>query len=125
MSLNSTFCPTSTDVVPGTAWTAVPGGILVDVRLTPRGGRDAVEGLELRADGRTVLKARVRAPAWEGEANAALCRLLARAVGAAPRRATLVAGATARVKRVRITGDATNLIAALTRCIGAAEKRSS
>jgi uncharacterized protein len=103
----------------------VPGGILVDVRLTPRGGRDAVEGLELRADGRAVLKVRVRAPAREGEANAALRRLLAQAVGAPPRQATLVAGATARLKRVRITGDATHLIAALTRRIGAAEKPTS
>ena len=39
--------------------------LLVDVRLTPRGGRDAVEGAETLADGRAVLKARVSAEsAW-------------------------------------------------------------
>ena len=37
-------------------WTAAADGIFVDVRLTPRGGRDAIEGIESRADGRAVLK---------------------------------------------------------------------
>ena len=61
-------------------WTAAADGIFVDVRLTPRGGRDAIEGIESRADGRAVLKARVRAAPFEGEATDALCRLLARAL---------------------------------------------
>ena len=47
------------------------------VWLTPRGGRDAIDGIEQRADGQCVLKARVRAAAIEGEANAALVALLA------------------------------------------------
>lgn len=94
-------------------WVSVPDGVLVDVRLTPRGGRDAIEGIELRADGRPVLKARVRAAPFEGEANAALCRLLAGAVGIPPRQVMLVSGETARVKRVRIAGDATSLATAL------------
>ena len=98
-------------------WHSAPGGVLVDVRLTPRGGRDAIEGVARRADGRVVLKARVRAAASEGEANAALCRLLADAVGVAPRQATLVSGATAREKRVRISGDAASLAAALARLV--------
>ena len=91
----------------------MPGGVEVVVRLTPRGGRDAIEGVERRADGRTVLKARVRAAPFEGEANAALCRLLAGAMGTAPRHVTMVSGETARVKRVRIAGDAASLAAAL------------
>lgn len=104
-------------------WSTAPAGVIIDVRLTPRGGRDAIEGIERRADGRTVLKARVRAAAQDGEANAALCRLLADAVGAAPRQVTLVAGATARQKRIRIAGDAASHIAALTRLLGACAKR--
>ena len=44
----------------------------VTVRLTPKGGRDAVDGIERMADGRSVLKVRVRAAPSEGEANAAL-----------------------------------------------------
>ena len=51
------------------------------VRLTPKGGRDAIDGIERLADGSVVLKARVRAAPSEGEANAALMRLIAKAVG--------------------------------------------
>jgi uncharacterized protein len=70
-----------------------------------------------RADGRVLLKARVRAVPSAGEANAALCQLLADAVGVAPRQATLVAGATAREKRVRIAGDGASLVATLARLV--------
>jgi uncharacterized protein len=94
-------------------WTLQDDGVVVDVRLTPRGGRDAIEGVERRADGRAVLKVRVRAAPFEGAANEALCRLMAGVLHAAPRQVTLEAGATARVKRLRITGEATALAAAL------------
>ena len=94
-------------------WTVSTDGVLVDVRLTPRGGRDAIEGAQTRADGRAVLKARVRAAPFEGQANEALCRLLADALDAAPRQVTLVSGATARVKRVHIAGEAKAIVAKL------------
>jgi uncharacterized protein len=102
---------------PELPWSSAPDGILVDVRLTPRGGRDAIEGIARRADGRTVLKVRVRAAPFEGEANAALCRLLAGAVSVAPRHVTLVKGETARVKRVKIAGDAATLAAVMARLV--------
>ena len=86
------------------------GGVALSVRLTPKGGRD---GIELLADGRSVLKARVRAAPSEGEANAALIRLLAKAVGVPPRDVALSAGVTARIKRLTIAGDGPTLIAAL------------
>ena len=41
-------------------WAAVAGGVALDVRLTPKGGRDAVGGIE-QIDGRSVLKVRVAA----------------------------------------------------------------
>jgi uncharacterized protein YggU (UPF0235/DUF167 family) len=94
-------------------WAAVPGGLALSVRLTPKGGRDAIEGIERRADGKTVLKARVRAAASEGVANAALIRLVATTLGVAPSRVTLLAGASARVKRLKIEGDAVALAARL------------
>ncbi|MGA8615514.1 MAG: DUF167 family protein [Xanthobacteraceae bacterium] len=106
-------------------WHLVPGGVLVDVRLTPRGGRDAIEGIARRADGRVVLKARVRAAPSEGEANAALCRLLAGAVGVALRQVTLAGGAAAREKRVQIAGDPASLRAALTRLVDTDAKTES
>jgi len=97
-------------------WQAVAGGVIVTLRLTPKGGRDAIDGVETRADGQPVLKVRVRAAPTEGEANAALLKLLAHALGIPARDLTLVGGAAARVKRVKITGDGNALMAALAKC---------
>ncbi len=94
-------------------WTATSDGVVIDVRLTPRGGRDAIEGTERRADGRSVIKARVRAVPSEGAANTALCRLVAEALGVAPRNVTVAGGATSRVKRVRVIGEPGDLVALL------------
>src|SRR5215470_510278 len=94
-------------------WTAAAGGVLLVVRLTPRGGRDAIEGVEELADGRAVLKVRVRAAPSEGEANAALVRLIARTLDVAARDVTLSAGTTGRIKRLAIAGPAPALAAAL------------
>ena len=94
-------------------WSARAGGIALAVRLTPKGGRDSLDGIELLADGRSVLKARVRAAPSEGEANDALCRLVGKALGVPARDVTLTAGATSRVKRLVVAGDPPRLIAAL------------
>jgi uncharacterized protein len=94
-------------------WTVVAGGVVVVIRLTPKGGRDEIDRIEHLADGRSVLKARVRAAASDGEANDALMRLLAKALDFAPRQVSLLAGATARIKRLMIAGDGMALAAAL------------
>jgi len=94
-------------------WIEAVNAVLVEVRLTPRGGRDAIEGIERRDNGQAVVKARVRAAPSDGEANAALCRLVADAAGVAVRDVTIAAGAKSRVKRVRIEGRAAAIIAAL------------
>ena len=99
-------------------WTVAAGGLSIIVRLTPRGGRDAIDGIEQRADGQCVLKARVRAAATEGQANDALITLLARAAGVPPRDIELVAGATARIKRLVIAGHGPTVIAALEKISG-------
>jgi uncharacterized protein YggU (UPF0235/DUF167 family) len=91
----------------------VPGGISLTVRLTPKGGRDAIDGVDTLADGRSVLKARVRAAASEGEANDALMRLIAKALAVPLRDVVLTIGATSRIKRLTISGDGPTLIAAL------------
>ena len=98
-------------------WSATAGGIALSVRLTPKGGRDAIDGIETLADGRSVLKARVRAAPSEGEANDALCRLIAKAVGVPPRDVGVAAGATTRIKRLTIAGDVPTLIAALEKVV--------
>jgi uncharacterized protein (TIGR00251 family) len=94
-------------------WTLANGGVTISVRLTPKGGRDAIDGTVQLADGRCVLKARVAAVPSEGEANTALLRLIAKAAGVPPRDVTLVAGATSRVKQLAISGHGPTLIAAL------------
>lgn len=105
----------------GVPWTAAPGGLMVTVRLTPKGGRDTVEGIALLSDGRAVLKIRVRAAPSEGEANAALVAVLAKSLKIAPRQVNLAAGATARIKRLKIDGDAAALATALERIVQAGE----
>ncbi len=98
---------------PARAWTVSSQGISLWVRLTPKGGRDAIDGVEHLSDGRAILKARVRVAPSDGAANAALCRLIARAMGVPPRDVMLAAGATARIKRLAILGNSQTLIAAL------------
>jgi hypothetical protein len=70
------------------------------VRVTPRSGRDAVEGWTADAAGRPVLRVRVAAAAAEGAANAAVIALLAKALGTPRSGLRLVAGPAARVKRI-------------------------
>ncbi|ALA17509.1 MULTISPECIES: DUF167 family protein [Chelatococcus] len=88
-------------------------GLTLTVRLTPRGGRDAIEGVEQLADGRAVIKVRVRAVPEDGAANAALTRLLAKSLGVAASAVTLVSGHTARIKILTVAGDAAMLEARL------------
>ena len=71
----------------------------ISVRLTPRAGRNAIDGW----DG-DVLRARVAAPPVDGKANDALLRLLAKALGVAPSSIAVVSGAQARVKIVEVDG---------------------
>lgn len=94
-------------------WSATAGGITLVVRLTPKGGRDAIDGVETMSDGRAVLKVRVRAAPSEGEANAALCSLLAKTLGVRARDVALASGATARIKRLIVSGDGPTLAARL------------
>ena len=86
-------------------WSVTANGLSLSVRLTPKGGRDAIDGAETRADGHPVLKVRVRAAPTGGEANDALVALLAKSLGVARSDVSLVAGATARIKRVTIAGN--------------------
>ena len=86
-------------------WTVTVDGLLLTVRLTPKGGRDAIDGIEMLSDGRAVLKARVRALPEDGEANAALIKLMAKAVGVSASRVSVQSGHTARLKVLKFDGD--------------------
>jgi uncharacterized protein YggU (UPF0235/DUF167 family) len=98
-------------------WSVAAGGVTVTVRLTPKGGRDALDGVETLADGTCVLKVRVRAAPVEGAANDALIRLVAKAGEVPPSRVMIASGATSRIKRLTIAGDATAIVAALERTL--------
>ncbi len=98
-------------------WSITPSGLVVIVRLTPKGGRDAVDGVETLSDGRVVLKMRVRAAPTDGQANAALIAFLAKTLDVARRAVTLAAGETARIKRIEIDGDGAVLAARLERIL--------
>jgi uncharacterized protein len=99
-------------------WTVASDGLLLTVRATPKGGRDAIDGIAALADGMCVLKVRVRAAASEGEANAALLRVVATALDVPARAVSLVAGGRGRVKRLRVVGDGAGLAAALEQICG-------
>lgn len=77
---------------------------LLAVRLTPRGGRDAVDGWALDADGRPYLKVRVASPPVDGAANAALLAFLAKSLKVPRSAVRLTAGDTARLKRLELNG---------------------
>jgi uncharacterized protein (TIGR00251 family) len=71
----------------------------VKVRLHPRARHNEIAG---EREGALVV--RVSAPPVDGKANAALCKLIARALGIGRGRVTIVRGASAREKVVRIDG---------------------
>ncbi|WP_213980707.1 DUF167 family protein [Sphingomonas sp. dw_22] len=82
------------------AWRVTADGIDVAVRVTPRASRDAfLPGTEEH------FAARLAAPPVEGAANAALVPLVAKTFGVPKRAVTLIAGDTARLKRLSIAGD--------------------
>jgi len=94
-------------------WRYSTAGISVALRVTPRGGRDGIDGNETLADGRSVIKVRVRAIAEGGEANRAVTELLAKALGVPKAKVRLLSGATSRLKQVAVEGDPKSLGEAL------------
>ena len=86
------------------------------VRVTPKGGRDGVDGWALDAEGRPYLKVRVSAPPSDGAANAAVVALLAKTLKRPKSALTIVSGESARLKLIEIDGlDAPSLGGADTR----------
>ena len=75
-------------------------GAVVAVRVTPRGGRDAIEGVTEAGE----LQVRVPAAPADGAANAAVIKLVAKAAQVPRGAVTLVSGATGRHKRLGIDG---------------------
>lgn len=95
-----------------TAWQIAGAGVLLRVRVTPRAGRNRLEGVIDLPDGPAV-KIAVSAPPENGKANAALCKLLAKFFRTAKSNIIVVSGASSRTKKVEIAGDGAALIAVL------------
>jgi uncharacterized protein (TIGR00251 family) len=94
-------------------WRTSTTGVSIALRVTPRGGRDGVDGIEQLSDGRSVLKVRVRAVADGGEANRAVLVLLAKSLGVPKASVSLLSGATSRLKQIAVEGDPVRLAEAL------------
>ena len=90
-------------------WRISTAGLSIALRVTPRGGRDDVDGIEQLSDGRSVLKVRVRAVADGGEANSAVLTLLAKSLGVPKASVSLTSGATSRLKQIAVEGDPARL----------------
>lgn len=74
------------------------------VKLTPGASADRIDGWDVDAGGRPVLKVRVRARPIEGEANEALVKLLAGALGVAKSAVSVQRGGQSRTKILEIVG---------------------
>ncbi|TGP48270.1 DUF167 domain-containing protein [bacterium M00.F.Ca.ET.230.01.1.1] len=85
-------------------------GIDLFVRLTPKAALDRIDGVETAADGRSHLKARVRAVPENGAANTALERLMAKALGVPVSGVSVVAGGSSRLKTLRVMGEPAALV---------------
>lgn len=73
------------------------------LRLTPRGGRDAIDGWSCGPDRTPYLKARVSVPPQAGKANEALVILLATTLRIAKSTIRIAGGQTARLKTIQIS----------------------
>lgn len=103
-----------------TPWTIGLSGLSLRLRVTPRGGADALEGIAMLSDGRPVVLARVRALPADGAANAAIEALVAAALGVPKRDVRVAAGRTQRTKTVEIDGDGATLASAIAGALASA-----
>ena len=74
-------------------------GLRIAVRVTPRSSKDSI------AAGEDHFLVRLRASPVEGAANEALVRFIARQFDLPKRDITIIAGETARLKRIHLAGD--------------------
>ncbi|HRK18077.1 MAG TPA: DUF167 family protein [Hyphomicrobiaceae bacterium] len=96
-------------------WRVTGDGIEIQIRLTPKSSRDAIEvsaGPEA-----PTLKARVTAAPEDGKANAALEQLFARWLDVPRSTVTVTSGAKSRLKTLTVTGNGLHLASLIERAI--------
>ena len=77
----------------------VDDGIAFEVHVVPRSPRNEIDGIH-----GDRLRVRVNVPPVEGAANHAVCTLIARVFGVAPRQVSIVRGLVSRMKRIHVAG---------------------
>ena len=97
---------------------AVPDGVRLALRLTPRAARNGVDGIVSDAEGRPLLKLRLVAPPVEGVANEALIAFLAKTLALRKADITIRSGETSRVKILHLAGDSTTIVQKLDSWLG-------
>lgn len=93
-------------------WKTTADGIVIAIRLTPRGGRDRLDEI-IHTEDNTYIKARVFAPPVDGAANTALVKLLSKTLSAPKSKIRFISGKTSRIKRISIEGNPAKLISIL------------
>jgi len=86
-------------------WQAQESGLALSLRLTPKAGRDQIDGIGEDPSGKPVLLVRVAAQPLDGAANKALLKFLGKVCGVAKSRLQITSGETSRFKRLMINGD--------------------
>lgn len=93
-------------------WRVAGDGVAVAVKVQPRSRRPGLHGRVPDSDGERLAIA-VREPAEDGRANRAACAALAEVLGVPPSAVTVTAGASARRKALRVSGDPATIVARL------------
>jgi uncharacterized protein (TIGR00251 family) len=75
---------------------------IIAIRVTPRSSKPGIGGWRTGPDGREELEIRVAAAPADAEANAAVIKLLAKALGVSRGSIEIVGGDTSRHKRVSL-----------------------
>jgi uncharacterized protein (TIGR00251 family) len=94
-------------------FTVEPDGVRLAVRITPRAGRDRIDGVTTGADGRPSLQIRLAAAPVDGAANQALIAFLAGSLKMRKSDVTIRSGAAARHKILHLSGDPSGIVARL------------
>jgi uncharacterized protein (TIGR00251 family) len=86
---------------------------IIAIRVTPRSSKPGIGDWRAGADGREELEIRVSAAPTDGEANAAVIKLLAKELGVAKSSVEIMSGETSRHKRISLPIDEVELRARL------------
>jgi uncharacterized protein len=78
----------------------------IAIYVTPRSAQPGIGGWRTGADGREELEVRVAEAPADGAANAAVVKLLAKALGISRSQVAIIAGAASRHKRIEVPFDA-------------------